>query len=358
MTGRWGSATMVVMAGAVMALGAGIWRQSIQAKAAPAPVPAAAPNSPPPAAAPNSPPPAPAPSAAGGPATPGTPSAGATAEFQALVESFSQKVKTATDRRLFAEQLVTSMQQFIQRHPKDAVADQARLMLGKVQLTLQQPAAAVETFRQIADHPTDPRLASPARFYLAQAFVASGQVEAARQTLTELSKSAESEKIRQAARSVLAQMKGQQEAGEAVAVGKTPPAIEATDLSGQPQSLDRYRGKVLLIDFWATWCGPCRAELPNVKALYRKYKDRGFAVLGVSLDEDRSALKGVLREEQMEWPQLCDGKGWRSPIAQQYGVTAIPRTVLLDRQGVIRYVDVRGDALDQGVAELLGPPAR
>jgi peroxiredoxin/TolA-binding protein len=349
MTGRWGSATMVVIAGAAMALGAGIWRHSIQAKAAPEPVPAAAPNSPPPA---------PAPSANDATAKPGASEAGVAAEFQALIESFGKKVKTATDRQQFAQQLTTALQQFIQRHPQDPVSDQARITLGKVQLSLQEPAAAVETFRQTAEHPADRRLASPARFYLAQAFAAAGQVDAARQTLVELSKTAENDKIRQAARSVLNRLQAQQEAAEAVSIGKAPPAIEGNDLTGQPQSLDQYHGKVLLLDFWATWCGPCRAELPNVKAVYRKYKERGFAVLGVSLDENRSALKGVLREEQMEWPQLCDGKGWRSPIAQRYGVTSIPRTVLLDRDGVVRYVDVRGEALNQAVAELLGPPAR
>src|SRR5262249_9438930 len=146
-------------------------------------------------------------------------------------------------------------------------------------------------------------------------------------------------------------------AESAVAVGKTPPPIRAADLDGQPQSLDRYRGKVLLIDFWATWCGPCRAELPNVKAVYRKYKDRGFAVLGVSLDQDREALKAFLKEQQMEWPQLFDGKGWRSEIARRYGLAAIPRTVLLDRQGVIRYVDTRGEALERAVGELVASPA-
>jgi peroxiredoxin len=152
-------------------------------------------------------------------------------------------------------------------------------------------------------------------------------------------------------------MRLQQKAMGAVTIGKTPPAIQAKDLSGKMQSLEGYRGKVVLLDFWATWCAPCRAELPNVKALYRKYKDQGLVVLGVSLDQDRSTLEGFVKRQEMEWPQLFEGKGWRSEIARRYGVTAIPRTVLLDRQGVVRSVDVRGAALEQAVAELVGPPA-
>jgi peroxiredoxin/TolA-binding protein len=383
---------MVVIAAVAITLGAGIWRRSTQAKTAElpaAPVAASEPGTPP-APAPvnalgtpsspatvNAPGTAPAPVNAPGtaPATANTPGAapapthapgaapaagapgGAAAEFQALVESFGAKIKTATDRRAFAQELETSLQQFIERYPQERVTDQARITLGKLQMTLGQPVAAIETFRQMAEHPTDGRLASPARFYMAQAQVASGQIDAARQTLSGLARSAESEKLRKAAQQVLDQMAAQKEAENAVAVGKTAPPIRGTDLTGQSQSLDRYRGKVLLIDFWATWCGPCRAELPNVKAIYRKYKDRGFAVLGISLDQDRAALKSFLKEEQMEWPQLFDGKGWRNEIAQRYGVTAVPHTVLLDRQGVIRYVDTRGQALEGAVEELLGSPA-
>jgi thiol-disulfide isomerase/thioredoxin len=345
MTGRWGSATMVVITAGVIALGAGIWRQSIQAKAAPVP-----------ALAPNAPAPVPAP-AAGEPAKAGASAAGAEAEFQAMVERFGAQIKTAPDKRLFAEQLGTSLQQFIERHPQEPVSDQARITLGKVQLTLGHTAEATETFRQMSEHPTDKRLASPARFYLAQALMASGQVAAARETLTDLAKTAENEKLRQAAAKVLVQMRLQQQASGSVTVGKTPPAIRAKDLQGKPHTLQQYRGKVVLLDFWATWCAPCRAELPNVKALYAKYKDQGFAVLGVSLDEDRGALETFVKREGMDWPQLFEGKSWRSEIAQRYGVTAIPRTVLLDRQGVIRRVDARGEALEQAVAELVGPPA-
>src|SRR5262249_15425764 len=125
----------------------------------------------------------------------------------------------------------------------------------------------------------------------------------------------------------------------ALSPGRKPPAFTANDLDGNPQSPDRFQGQVLLIDFWATWCGPCRGELHNVKAVYDKYHDKGFAILGVSLDEDKDALQKFVKDQSMPWPQLFDGKGWKNEIARLYGVNAIPRTLLLDRQGVIRHVN-------------------
>src|SRR5205823_6318467 len=125
----------------------------------------------------------------------------------------------------------------------------------------------------------------------------------------------------------------------------------AKDTDGNAQAPGNYAGKVLLIDFWASWCGPCRAEMPNVKKIYADYKDRGFAIVGVSLDQKRADLDGYIKEEGISWPQIFDEK---QEVAQVYSVVTIPHMMLVDGQGVIRYVDVRGEALEKAVAELVG----
>ena len=141
-------------------------------------------------------------------------------------------------------------------------------------------------------------------------------------------------------------------------VGNAPPAIEAVAFDGKPITLEQYKGKVVLIDFWATWCGPCIAELPNVKAVYAKYKDKGFDVLAISLDSDERQTKEqftkFLEQNDMPWRQIRDGKGWQAEIAALYGVSSIPKTYLLDKEGNVVEIGVRGEALEPAVAKLLG----
>jgi len=111
---------------------------------------------------------------------------------------------------------------------------------------------------------------------------------------------------------------------------------------------------VVLVDFWATWCGPCVGELPNVLAAYKKYHDKGFEIVGISLDEDQGKLEGFTAAKGMTWRQYFDGTGWDNKLAKRYGVTAIPATYLLDRDGKIAAKNLRGPALETELARLLG----
>ena len=124
-----------------------------------------------------------------------------------------------------------------------------------------------------------------------------------------------------------------------------PEFSPVVDLDGKPVSLADYRGKLVLIDFWATWCGPCIAELPNVKAVYEKYHDKGFEIIGISLDTDEAALRKFIRKNQLPWRQVFDGKRWETPLVQQYSVRGIPAQFLIDREGRVISVEARGERL-------------
>ena len=134
-------------------------------------------------------------------------------------------------------------------------------------------------------------------------------------------------------------------------VGQRFPDFNETDFGGQPLSLAAYRGRVTMIDFWATWCGPCREELPNVIATYNRHYQQGFDIIGVSLDEDQHPLAAFTRAKGMVWPQYFDGRGWDNKLAKKYGVESIPMDYLLDRHGIIIGKGLRGEALEAAVAK-------
>ncbi|MBY0309188.1 MAG: TlpA family protein disulfide reductase, partial [Phycisphaerales bacterium] len=140
-------------------------------------------------------------------------------------------------------------------------------------------------------------------------------------------------------------------------VGKAITAFETKDTEGKPVKFpDDYKGKVVLLDFWATWCAPCMAEMPNVVKAYGKYHDKGFEVLGISLDNEQSLKKmpDVMQKTGMTWRQVADGKYWQAEIAQKYAINSIPATFLVDgTTGKILGANLRGEALDKAVEKAL-----
>ncbi|AKD57347.1 TlpA disulfide reductase family protein [Spirosoma radiotolerans] len=138
-----------------------------------------------------------------------------------------------------------------------------------------------------------------------------------------------------------------------VSVGAPAPEIALNDTTGTPVPLSSLRGKYVLIDFWASWCGPCRAENPNVVRMYNKFKDKGFAIYSVSLDQAKANWTKAIRNDNLTWTHVSDLKFWQSAAAQQYGVQAIPATFLLDKDGKIIAKNLRGEALEQKLEEIL-----
>jgi thiol-disulfide isomerase/thioredoxin len=119
-------------------------------------------------------------------------------------------------------------------------------------------------------------------------------------------------------------------------------------------SLKDLRGKVVLIDFWASWCGPCRRENPNVVKVYNAYKDKGFDVLGVSLDTNKDKWVAAIASDQLSWHHVSDLKGWSSALSKPYGVRGIPHTVLVDKKGEIIATKLRGGQLEAKLKEIFG----
>jgi peroxiredoxin len=137
------------------------------------------------------------------------------------------------------------------------------------------------------------------------------------------------------------------------AIGQPAPEIALPDTTGQIVKLSSMRGKYVLVDFWAKWCGPCRHENPNVVRAYHKYKDKGFTVFGVSLDRNKQDWVKAIHEDNLTWTHVSDLKFWQSEAAKTYNITGIPFSLLLDPNGVIIAKNLRGKALHNKLAEVL-----
>ncbi len=140
---------------------------------------------------------------------------------------------------------------------------------------------------------------------------------------------------------------------QAISIGSMAPDITMDDTEGKPFSLSSLRGKYVLVDFWASWCGPCREENPNVVTAYKKYKDKNFTVLGVSLDKDKANWLQAIKDDGLEWKHISDLKQWKSAAVSLYNIDGIPFNVLLDPQGKIIAAGLRGGELENKLAEVL-----
>jgi len=137
------------------------------------------------------------------------------------------------------------------------------------------------------------------------------------------------------------------------AVGNPAPAFTLDDVNGKPVALSYSKGKYTLVDFWASWCGPCRQENPNVVKAYHRFHEKGFDIFGVSLDTDKSKWVAAIKKDGLNWTQVSDLLGWKASVVSLYGIKGIPMNYLLDKNGIIVAKGLRGEDLDKKLQEIL-----
>ena len=135
-------------------------------------------------------------------------------------------------------------------------------------------------------------------------------------------------------------------------IGSDAPGFTLNDVSGKPVSLSDLKGKLVLVEFWASWCGPCRAENPNLVKQYKLYKEKGFEVLAVSLDSDKAKWADAIAKDGLPWLHVSDLKGWNNAVGRLYGVRGVPASFLVSKEGKIIGLDLRGEALNAKLAEI------
>jgi peroxiredoxin len=146
----------------------------------------------------------------------------------------------------------------------------------------------------------------------------------------------------------------QQGQGAASALLNQPaPAFTLPDVSGQPVALSSFKGRYVLVDFWASWCGPCRKENPNVVRAYQQFKDKNFTILGVSLDKEKGPWQKAIAADGLTWAHVSDLKFWDSEVVPKYNIQGIPYNVLVDPNGVVIAENLRGAELDKKLGEVL-----
>ncbi len=256
------------------------------------------------------------------PRPPGAPATGVEKELQAIIEKIQTKLREGKKTEADLASELKEFDALIDKHKGEQTDEVAQILFMKALL-----------YVQIFD---DTDKGAVVLKQLQKDFPNTRQAKQVDTMLASFEQQKEAEKIRRS-----------------LVVGSKFPDFSEKDVNGKPISIGNYKGKVVLVDFWATWCGPCIRELPNVLDTYRKHHGKGFEIVGISLDESQEKLNAFTKEQGMTWQQFFDGKVWQNKLAQKYGVNSIPATYLLDKEGKIIGKDMRGEELESAVAAAL-----
>ncbi|MBN2185688.1 MAG: redoxin domain-containing protein [Candidatus Krumholzibacteriota bacterium] len=276
----------------------------------------------------------------------------ARSQYAALIAEFEQKRSSMGQAELIrmAEEKLSS---FVQRFPGTSSSGSARVVLAQIYSNTGRGNEAVQELNKYlaCTCTKQPMELGVARMILGSTYLSMNMFDEAEIQFREIA-SAESgadPKTKQSAAMTLSQINTLKK----LKIGNPAIDFSATAVDGKKIDLKQYRGKVVLIDFWATWCSPCRAEMPNVKRVYAENHGKGFDIIGISMDESREKFDNYIKEQKIEWRQVFDGKGWKAELGRLYAVSSIPSTLILDRKGIIRYKNLRGNELGEAVKILL-----
>ena len=279
------------------------------------------------------------------------------------IKTIAGKLENSGDPSAY-EVLVEKSRTFIKAYPQDKRVDEVYYLLGVSLSQLGRTEKAIEVFDELIRYYPAADYVEPSLLRLGLAYDKIGEHDQADPLYEKLVNHTKYRggRYSQTAEQLLAQDRdtrtGEVANASGANQGPSPshfinkPALDfqVTGLKGEPLSLSQYRGQVVLLDFWATWCPPCIAEMPNVKQTYAKYKNQKFEIIGISLDRSTGPLEEYIAREGLAWRQYWDNGGG---IANMYNVRAIPSTFLIDAEGIIRRVNLRGSALEMAVAELV-----
>lgn len=282
-------------------------------------------------------------------------------EIKAITKSLRKQRKSED-----LEKLVEKSRNFVAAHPEYKRVDEVYYLLGNALVQLDRVEDGIQVFEGLIKDRPDARYVERCLLELGLAYDKldkHDEADGAYQKLVNHPKYGSRSQAK-LAKKILEQERTERKGelpkplGAQPAPGMNPrdwigkPALDfhVTDLNGEALSLEQYRGQVVLLDFWATWCPPCIAEIPNVKKTYKKYKDQKFQIVGISLDRSKEPLAAYIEKENLTWLHYWDNTG---KIANLYKVVGIPSTFLIDGEGVIRKTNLRGYRLETAVAELV-----
>ena len=279
------------------------------------------------------------------------------------IKAIAKKLENSGDPAAY-ETLVEKSGVFIKEYPKYRQVDEVYYLLGISLIALDRTKEGIDVFEELIRYYPAADYVEPSLLRLGLAYDKVGEHDKADPLYEKLVNHAKYRggRYSQTAEQLLAQNRtartGELANASASNQGPSPshfinkPALDfqVTGLKGEPLSLSQYRGQVVLLDFWATWCGPCIVEMPNVKRTYAKYKNQKFQIIGISLDQSMKPLETYIASEGLTWRQYLDSSGW---IANMYNVRSIPSTFLIDGAGIVRQMNLRGSALEMAVAELV-----
>ena len=249
----------------------------------------------------------------------------------------------SADAKKYYNEAMNDLNTLIGKYPETEEALEAKFFMGAAHNEMHNFDEAIKSFDTVLSQGDINRnFKARTLYFKAKSLLGKGDVETAKEVVAEL------RMIEPRAADAFGN-----ELSGMLRIGEEAPAFKVTAVDGQPIDLAQYKGNVIIINFWATWCDPCIQEFPNAKKLYTKFKDKGVQFIGVSLDDDIEDLRGFVKQFAVEWPQIFDGKRWLGAIPGLYHIQAIPTMVLLDRESKVRYVGSDTEAVTRIVTTLL-----